>query len=107
MRTTLRKSLRPSLERIVQASSKPGNVVLDPFSGTFTTSAVARRLGRTTIGVERELEYVKIGLRRLGIQQEFDGEPLEPPDKTYIRTNGKRPQQTANDEQRTLFLGEG
>lgn len=71
------------LERIIKASSNPGDVVLDPFSGTFTTSAVARRLGRRSIGIERESEYVKIGRRRLGFCQELDGDPLEAPSKAY------------------------
>ena len=61
------------LERVIKASSNPGDVVLDPFSGTFTTSAVAKRLGRRSIGIELQDEYVKIGLRRLGISQECDG----------------------------------
>ena len=60
------------LERVIKASSNPGDVVLDPFSGTFTTSAVAKRLGRRSIGIELQDEYVKIGLRRLGISQECD-----------------------------------
>ena len=55
------------LERIVKASSNDGNIVLDPFAGTFTTCAVAQKLGRQSIGIESELDYVKIGLRRLGI----------------------------------------
>ena len=38
------------VERIIRASSNPGDVVLDPFSGSFTTSAVAVRLGRIEIG---------------------------------------------------------
>lgn len=75
------------LERIIQASSNPGCVVLDPFSGTFTTSAVAKRLGRKSIGIEREDEYVKIGLRRLAIQSELDGEVLVPLDKACKRRN--------------------
>ncbi len=54
------------LERIVLASSNVGDTVLDPFSGTFTTSAVAKRLGRRTVGIEIQQEYVKTGLRRLG-----------------------------------------
>lgn len=54
------------LERIIKASSNEGDLVLDPFSGTFTTSFVAKKLGRCSIGIELEEEYVKIGLRRLG-----------------------------------------
>ena len=52
------------LERIVRASSNPGGLVLDPFAGTFTTSFVAKSLGRRSIGIETEEEYIKIGLRR-------------------------------------------
>jgi len=77
------------LERIIRASSNQGDVVLDPFAGTFTTCAVASRLGRRSIGIEAEIEYIKIGLRRLGIASEFEGEPLRAPAKAYIRRNGK------------------
>jgi adenine-specific DNA-methyltransferase len=76
------------LERIVRASSEPHDIVLDPFSGTFTTSAVAKRFGRRTIGIELQEEYVKTGLRRMGIQAEYNGEPLEPLQKLYVRRNG-------------------
>ena len=62
------------LERIIKASSNIGDVVLDPFSGTFTTSAVAQRLGRISIGIELQLDFVKIGIRRLGIVNDFISE---------------------------------
>ncbi len=77
------------LKRIILATTNPGDVVLDPFSGTFTTSAVAKKLDRNSIGIEREAEYVKIGLRRLDISDHFDGEVLKPLDKKYERKNGK------------------
>lgn len=77
------------LERIILASSNPGDLVLDPFAGTFTTSAVAQRLKRRSIGIEQEGEYLKIGLRRLGICQHLDGEELKPLDKNYERKNGQ------------------
>ena len=44
------------LHRVVLAASKPGDVILDPFFGTGTTGAVAKRLGRHFIGIEREQE---------------------------------------------------
>ena len=47
------------LYRILLACTKPGDVVLDPFFGTGTTGAVARRLGRRWIGIEREAAYVE------------------------------------------------
>ena len=75
------------LERIIRASSNPGNLVLDPFSGTFTTCAIAQRLGRKSIGIEMQSEYVKIGLRRLEIVTHFKDELLRSPDKTHIRKN--------------------
>jgi adenine-specific DNA-methyltransferase len=75
------------MERIIRASSNPGDIVLDPFSGTFTTCAVAQNLGRRSIGIELQAEYIKIGLRRLGIGADFKGEKLCPPDKKYVRKN--------------------
>jgi modification methylase len=48
------------LYRVMLASTKPGDVVLDPFFGTGTTGAVARRLGRKWIGVEREPRYCEV-----------------------------------------------
>lgn len=77
------------LERIIKASSNIGDTVLDPFAGTFTTCAVAQRLGRKTIGIELNQDYVKIGLRRLGIASTFNGEALKALDKTFIRKNAK------------------
>lgn len=71
------------LERIIKASSNAGDLVLDPFSGTFTTSYVARLLGRSSIGIEIEEEYVKIGLRRLEIQDTYNGKVLQREPKTY------------------------
>jgi DNA modification methylase len=60
----------------ILASSNPGDVVLDPFAGSFTTCAVAQRLGRASIGIEIEEKYFKMGLRRLGLAGEYKGEPL-------------------------------
>ncbi|GAH67742.1 unnamed protein product, partial [marine sediment metagenome] len=65
------------LERIIRASSNKGDVILDPFSGTFTTSYVAKQLRRKSIGVEIQEEYVKIGLRRLEIASEYKGQHLK------------------------------
>jgi site-specific DNA-methyltransferase (adenine-specific) len=75
------------LDRIIKASSNVGDTVLDPFSGTFTTCAVAQRLERHSIGIELQAEYVKIGLRRLQISDHFNGEELHAPDKSYVRKN--------------------
>ncbi|NEQ73618.1 MAG: hypothetical protein F6K23_11435 [Okeania sp. SIO2C9] len=47
---------------IIRASSCPGDLIIDLFAGTFTTSVVAQKLGRKSISIEREEEYVKLGL---------------------------------------------
>lgn len=75
------------LERIIKASSNPGDVVLDPFSGSFTTSAVAVRLGRVAIGIDLNEEYYEIGLRRTGITNVRNGKKLEKVKKR--KTNAK------------------
>ncbi len=77
------------LERIIQASSNVGDTVLDPFAGTFTTCAVAQKLGRKSIGIELNRDYFKTGVRRLKIADELDGERLEGLNKTYISRNGR------------------
>lgn len=74
------------LERIIMASSNKGDMVLDPFSGTFTTSYVAKQLNRRTIGIELKEEYVKIGLRRLGVSNEYNGDVIEKIKKSYQKT---------------------
>lgn len=53
------------LERIILASSKEGDMVLDPFCGSGTTGEVAIRNGRNFIGIDNEAEYIEISNRRL------------------------------------------
>lgn len=59
------------LRRVILSSTKPGDLVLDPFVGSGTTSAVAKKLGRNSIGIEKEKKYLKIIEKR-----------LQPPQKT-------------------------
>lgn len=80
------------LERIIIASSNPNETVLDPFSGTFTTSFVAKKLGRNSIGIEIEEEYVKIGLRRLQITSSYNGETLSKEPRTFEKAVDPRQQ---------------
>lgn len=91
------------LERIILASSRAGDIVLDPFGGTFTTCAVAQRLNRKSVGIENQLEFVKIGFRRLGISNQYNGEILQAPVKSYQRINISGDQD--NEKQRGLFDG--
>jgi modification methylase len=53
------------LARIILAASRPDDLVLDPFSGTGTTGAVARRLRRRFVGVEREAQYAAAAEERI------------------------------------------
>jgi modification methylase len=53
------------LARIMMSSTKPGDVVLDPFFGTGTTGAVAKKLGRNFIGIEREQNYIDAANARI------------------------------------------
>lgn len=78
------------LERIIKASSNEGDTVLDPFSGTFTTSFTAKKLNRKSIGIEIDETYTKIGIRRVLEQFELNGEDLSRALKTY---EIKQPQQ--------------
>ena len=71
------------LARIMMASTKPGDVVLDPFFGSGTTGAVARRLGRHFVGVEREQAYIDAASARIAAV-----EPLADADLTVM--TGKR-----------------
>lgn len=53
------------LYRVILSSTNPGDVVLDPFFGTGTTGAVAKKLGRHYIGIEREEKYIQAAVTRL------------------------------------------
>jgi modification methylase len=53
------------LHRILNATTRPGDLVLDPLFGTGTTGAVAKKLGRRFIGIERDTAYVAAALQRL------------------------------------------
>lgn len=71
------------LHRVLMSSTKPGDIVLDPFFGTGTTGAVAKRLGRNFVGVEREKSYIEAATARIA-----EVEPMSRP--TLAVTTGKR-----------------
>jgi modification methylase len=60
------------LYRIIMSSTKPGDVILDPFFGSGTTGAVAKKLGRNFIGIDRDADYAKYAKRRIDA---IDGAP--------------------------------
>ncbi|KIU26726.1 modification methylase [Sphingomonas melonis] len=64
------------LYRILLACTKPGDVVVDPFFGTGTTGAVAKRLGRHWIGIEREGDYIAAAEERIAAALPLDESAL-------------------------------
>jgi len=65
------------LARIMLSSTKPGDVVLDPFFGSGTTGAVAKRLGRDFVGIERDLGYIEKAETRIAAVEPLKGATLE------------------------------
>ncbi len=65
------------LHRVILATTNPGDVVLDPFFGTGTTGAVAKRLGRDFIGIERDEGYRAVAEARLASVRRLDNASLE------------------------------
>jgi modification methylase len=70
------------LHRVIMASTRPGEVVLDPFFGSGTTGAVAKRLGRRWIGIERDKDYARIAAERIaGVRAASDPSLVDAPAK--------------------------
>jgi modification methylase len=65
------------LHRVMLTSTKPGDLVLDPFFGTGTTGAVAQRLGRRWLGIERDPNYIKLARKRIAAVKTLASEDLE------------------------------
>lgn len=65
------------LHRIILGTTNPGDVVLDPFFGTGTTGAVAKKLGRHFVGIEREEAYIAAARARLRKIRKWDRESLK------------------------------
>jgi len=66
------------LARVILSSSRPDDLVLDPFCGTGTTGVVARRLGRRFIGVERETGYAAAAEKRIAATKPLEAPTLAP-----------------------------
>ncbi|HEX9091492.1 MAG TPA: site-specific DNA-methyltransferase [Anaerolineales bacterium] len=72
------------LERVILASTNPEDIILDPFFGSGTTGAVAKRFGRHWIGIETDKAYISIALARIENVQvnaavnEIDGDGVKP-----------------------------
>src|SRR6266481_5778196 len=66
------------LARVILSSSRPDDLVLDPFNGTGTTGAVATHLGRRYIGFEREAAYAEAARRRIAAVKPLEAPSLAP-----------------------------
>ncbi len=64
------------LTRVMMASTKPGDVVLDPFFGTGTTGAVAKQFGRHFIGCEQDISYIAAAKKRIANVQAISDEEV-------------------------------
>jgi len=73
------------LYRVILATSNPGDVVLDPFFGTGTTGAVAKKLHRHWIGIERDPAYIKIARERIEGIEPVPPESVELPNPRRAR----------------------
>ncbi len=65
------------LHRVIVGTTNPGDVILDPFFGTGTTGAAAKRLGRHFIGIEREEDYIEVARERLARVVPYEAEALK------------------------------
>ena len=65
------------LRRVILATTKPGDIILDPFMGSGTTAAAARELGRNFIGIEREETYVAAARERVANVEPIDLSDIE------------------------------
>src|SRR5215468_7382963 len=65
------------LHRVILASTKPGDVILDPFFGTGTTGVVAKRLGRRFLGIERDGGYAAAARKRLAATLQAEPEVVD------------------------------
>ncbi len=74
------------LERVILSSSRPGDLALDPFFGTGTTGAVAKRWGRRFLGIEREEGYLQAARARIAaVTRHSDVEALAQLDQRPAR----------------------
>lgn len=100
------------LHRVLLATTNPGDTVLDPFFGTGTTGAVAEKLGRKWIGIERDPDYAKAATERIAKVKPLSTSSLEPqpskrseprvPFGTIVELGILRPGSPLYDERRSV-----
>jgi DNA modification methylase len=99
------------MERVIVASSNPGDIILDPFLGSGTTGAVAKRLGRHWIGIEADESYRSIARNRIEFTQpdlKAISEHLSVPNNKHVRVPFKTlVKEGLLKEGQLLFFGTG
>ncbi len=96
------------LGRVIRACSNPSDVVIDPFSGSSTTLAVAKKLGREYFGFELSKDYVRLGTKRLdgiSIGDKLDGAE-EPSMNALNARDADKGKPRKQEEPLSLFPGE-
>ncbi len=73
------------LYRVILSASKPGDVILDPFFGSGTTGAVAKRLGRNWIGIEKDKKYIRVAQKRINAAMPTEESSLDVPTRRADR----------------------
>jgi modification methylase len=66
------------LARVILSSSRPDDLVLDPFSGTGTTGAIAKHLGRRFVGIERDRKYARAAEQRIAATKPLEAPSIAP-----------------------------
>jgi DNA modification methylase len=100
------------LYRVISASTNPRDLILDPFFGSGTSGVVAKRLHRHWIGIEKEVEYVRIARTRIAStpQEDYQAQVFETPSprkKPRVPFAALVEHGYLNPGQRLYFTGEG
>ena len=74
------------LHRVILATTNKGDAIFDPFLGTGTTAVVAKKLGRSYLGIEKDKKYFKAALERINKTKEIDNNYLD-----VLKNNKSKP----------------
>ena len=97
------------LYRVIMSSSNVGDVILDPFFGSGTTGAVAKKLGRHWIGIERDQKYIKVAQKRIDAIEKADSDSInvEKPKQARVPFGALLESGLLNPGQSLYFAGNG
>ena len=93
------------LERLISASSDPGDLILDPFCGSGTTCEAAERLGRDWIGIEIDAQTVEIAHERLFRPTSSRSKPILTPASSDRPGGGSRSRSSVSKSRGSGLIG--